>query len=680
MGGGPKAKTIVKNIFSGRRAKILTEVLLVVIVVALALIFLNWPRKIVVEKSAGAVEISLLGVRPDGGDVFLDAYGRPMESDMKLYAGRHVWGSDSLQRDFLFELPRTKEPMDFCAFQRIRVSGANRGLGSSQNTRVFDYGGREFVFFSASLPRFYRGRNSLLFKGRQKRVKRIDVTLRYFHGPRGKADFSFSGPFVPGETVNADGGLPYTLTPKVPNMSYRYNEVHLSTKRQVDHDIPVIAYDDSGRRYLGHGASGTTSSTGSEIDFQWVYEAMPWEKITAITFGERPHENTFRNIVVHYPDRPPRDHAAWVDEMVKRLDWEDKRIDRLPSGFEAAEEAIKVIDIIRGIYIANCHMAIRRKHIIEAPPETQEKIRAAAHTWLECMDLRIRAAGAEIGLEGRWPEFFQPALALLDTDDEEVRRRIAYTLRANYRSFSSAQLEAIKEIVMTKDDPVTSLHLVACLTWYGADVSSDDLLELAIDERPWLWWPAVQRLASRRELEPIASLSDELKLRLYLTMGPGWGRGNDADEESADTLLAELLTPEILRMNSAVFSQILEKAANDLDHEDATHAIVDFLESLDFFDYRRATWVVDRMVKYINLWYGVDIAGLGTDVMHDPEDMYGRDWRAIAAEAIEWYKTQLAAPAAEGTDAADRTGAAASESGTIDLSLGADGRAEGEAE
>ena len=49
--------------------------------------------------------------------------------------------------------------------------------------------------------------------------------------------------------------------------------------------------------------------------------------------------------------------------------------------------------------------------------------------------------------------------------------------------------------------------------------------------------------------------------------------------------------------------------------------------------------MISRIVKYLNLWYGLDIGGLGSDVRKQTPDLDKMDLEAVAAEAIEWYDT-----------------------------------------
>ena len=65
-----------------------------------------------------------------------------------------------------------------------------------------------------------------------------------------------------------------------------------------------------------HGGSG--GSRGADRKYQGVIISP--DKTAAITFGEEPHEITFKNVAVHFPDRPQRTYPEFLDEMANRLD------------------------------------------------------------------------------------------------------------------------------------------------------------------------------------------------------------------------------------------------------------------------------------------------------------------------------------------------------------------------
>ena len=67
------------------------------------------------------------------------------------------------------------------------------------------------------------------------------------------------------------------------------------------------------------------------------------------------------------------------------------------------------------------------------------------------------------------------------------------------------------------------------------------------------------------------------------------------------------------------------------------------IESLRDVRYARQGWStwgsISRIVKYLNLWYGLDIGGLGTDLRKKTPDLDKMDLETIAAEAVAWYDT-----------------------------------------
>jgi hypothetical protein len=107
-------------------------------------------------------------------------------------------------------------------------------------------------------------------------------------------------------------------------------------------------------------------------------------------------------------------------------------------------------------------------------------------------------------------------------------------------------------------------------------------------------------------------------------------------------LLAGLLTPELRAFDSSLFLDVLKKVAEKLDVHSRTTIFVNLLRAIEAFDHSDRL-ITYRIIKYINLWYELDIGGLGTDVTRSTHDIYKYDWPAITAEAIEWYDSEYEA-------------------------------------
>ncbi|MHC4625111.1 MAG: M56 family metallopeptidase, partial [Planctomycetota bacterium] len=148
----------------------------------------------------GPLDIQLAGVRPDGGADIYDANGKKTgEATFVNISSR--WLKDSQYRTFIFEFPKLDDQsllLPPFALQ-VRPAGASRHMSQGSRSLVYYYDGKLTYSVGVSLPRSYK-------KWFTRRIKQVGLTLRYYYGGRGKADFVFKGPFPAGQTAKAEGG------------------------------------------------------------------------------------------------------------------------------------------------------------------------------------------------------------------------------------------------------------------------------------------------------------------------------------------------------------------------------------------------------------------------------------------------------------------------------------------
>ncbi|MBN2271298.1 MAG: hypothetical protein JXN61_11830, partial [Sedimentisphaerales bacterium] len=208
---------------------------------------------------------------------------------------------------------------------------------------------------------------------------------------------------------------------------------------------------------------------------------------------------------------------------------------------------------------------------------------------------------------------------------------------------SDEEIGRVKEILLSRDDYMILYGLRTCLGRTKSRAKVDALWELAMDERLWLWWYAIEKLAKWEEFEgKYDSLPDKLKVRLFAVMGSDGFSNTEQIAPQANVLLAESLTPKLVELDSPAVFKIIEKIAANPDRRFATAALIDSLRRFEGL-YLSPAYPVGKTVKYINLWYGLDIGGLGNDVNRQVLESHKYDWPAITAEAIEWYDTEYKA-------------------------------------
>jgi hypothetical protein len=624
------------------------------------------PKPSVVNK--GPLDIRLVGVCPDSGEQLYDASGRKLEATLgPLRASNTHSNEKSLCRDFFFEVPDVNDQVLFLPFSHICLAGTSRGLGGGFR-RYFDpTDDPGTLIYSITFDRTYRKRVfAIAF---EKEIEYIDFTLRYLFGPQREAICSFIGPFTLDQTAQADSNRPYSLTPTQSKGFAEYSGTDLlfTTSQPFDGDSIVVAYDLQGRRYFLDRSSGRSGSSGAKLTYRDIF--LPLDRIAVITFGEKPHEITFTNVAVDFPDRPYRTYPEFLDQMSDRLGLTGKSPERLAQyQFKNPQEAIEVIDIVRGNWhVRQALEAVRygkpKIDIAELDETTQDKIRRAAIEWAETG--LLAKYGISLGLMGRWPEFFDMAIERLSReipygnghpDKERVRRQddssIANVM-INYRmdNFTVEQVQKLKELIIKTDNDSVLRYLLWYLEWTKSQATTDALWELAQDDRPWIWWQATEAWYSRasRTRVEYEGLPEKMKLRLLLINE----RIKDENlEAKALTLLQEIFTPELGKMASHIWSKIRERISREFDKKVATEIFVNYLRQLQSEMATRqwitnnafsgiSKWMVVYLIKTLNVWYGTNIANLGTDetrISIEQEPRSFSEFQNLIAEAIRWYE------------------------------------------
>ncbi len=321
----------------------------VVLVIAAVLL----PMARAAEESAGVdnrgpLDIQLVGVCPDGGDELYDANGKKLDMVLgPLGGGEGPWKAEEFRRDFILQVPRFEGQLLFVPFASLRPAGMGTDLG--KGLILFDAPeGPATAVVQGWFRRTYRQRWAGLF-AREVPVRKVDLTLRYFHGSqRNESLCSFTGPFTEGTMRRADEGRPYQLTPRAPGaLRVSHLSFDFTTSQPFDIGVPLLIYDRQGRRYLAGNPSGHSGTDGTQVTYDM--EAVPWDQIAAVRVGEKPQEMTFRNVVVAYPQRPRRTYPEHWDRMMERLGLTGFPPENLArQEIKTARDAMAVLDIIRG--------------------------------------------------------------------------------------------------------------------------------------------------------------------------------------------------------------------------------------------------------------------------------------------------------------------------------------------
>ncbi len=643
----------------GRRAVWLAVALSAATVIPVAMMQAQQAPKPTV-RAGDELEVRLIGVRPDEGDEVFDRDGNLIGREVNYGVRGHTWRDEEMPREFLIETSLGSPPVRWLDTVWMRLNGDPRPYGPVWVVQIQSPRKPTRITLPAVLPRTYKDTS-----GRDVRLDRVDFTLPYYRGPRGPADCRFSGPFEVGQTVRDDdvkGFALLTRSPRVSRDRITTLRFQLQADRRLAPGIPLIAYDAGGKWHLARGLGGPVGDGRSELSY--TIRGMQLEEVVAVTFNEKPHQKTFRNVVVHYPDRPRRNHAAFLDPIAERLGMQDadpKSI--IEYQYKSAEEALSCLDLARGeIVTGSVSLPIRDgRPAPELTPndfsETQlKRLRAAAGRWLTSVDSGVQQNAVQLGLWGGWPEFSEPAIAMLHADHSRSSRHfVARALSRYCEHLTAEQIRQLQTIVLEEKDRNVREYLFGCFASQTQSAAAiDALLQLAQCDKVWVWQLAIHRLwwkhqeTGRPRLEALAAESPRLHCRMFLTLGPK-KLPNISESQRAEAYreLPELLTATCLYMDFFRFRNLYEEMVERVDRRTATATMDRLLrEVLDDWEFlsnhstgscKVNVWAVSGIVRRLNYWYDLDLGGVGkgtrTGAPNQPHD-----WKAVAAEAVRWYK------------------------------------------
>jgi hypothetical protein len=347
---------------SWKQTIVIAVLLLVVIVGVLPVVLPRMKQAQPGYVTGDPLDIRLVGIQPGCSLSIVDVNGRKIDETFGSERHYAYYSKGWLQRMYIFEMPRTADRVTLSYGTEGRPSecpAARTGLGIelSGGGSGIDERGRIYCMFHQpdkyqAHPRFpFLMRMPILsryFGYTQKPYTNIDITLRYWQGPRGKADFTFAGPFAVGKTFQAQDGAPGTLVFSdfySAGGGWGVQALFNGTGRFMGY-AEFLAYDKDGNRRHVNGKGGNASPTSSTMMFE--IPNCRAEDVAYITFGEKPRERTFHRVPVAFPNLPERAYPEYLDDVSKRLGLAGtQRADMEHFSCQSAEEALKIIDLMR---------------------------------------------------------------------------------------------------------------------------------------------------------------------------------------------------------------------------------------------------------------------------------------------------------------------------------------------
>ncbi len=496
-------------------------------------------------------------------------------------------------------------------------------------------------------------------------VDTIDITLLYYHGPRRAAIATFKGPFKRGGKFTDETGrykISFSQNPKTGSGGYPSFE--FNTKQWRDTNISALLYDAAGKRRVAKSNGASPGVGGMSIKYGMFDPTL--KGIAMITIGEKPFEATFKNVRLDLHASKLRSGAAYLDKMAAKLDLNLTVRELARYRLKDVNETLDVMNIIRGKHIFSaCNDILNgyggkyknRPDLTALDGEQAQGLRQTILGWTEAMDPLIRGHAVRVGLRCKWPEFLEPAFELVEEPADydyyymwDAQHKAAAALLSYRDHLSERDIDRIRQILLHQEHRDMFSTLRRCLEGPKSESRIRALWELAADDRSWLWWGAVEKLAQWKEFEgKYDSLPEKLKLRLFIIKGAYGFSDAEQIAPKASDLLDGLLTLQLLALDVATFNRVLDKIIRNPDRKFATAALINYLGRIEGPD-SSATFSITIIVRHLNLWHGLDIGGLGTDVTQISRDTHNHNWPAITAEAIKWYEgTQDASDANSGS-------------------------------
>lgn len=596
--------------------------------------------------SGDALDIRLVGVRPDCSDDLLDAQGRQIGE--QFYDGDRdaPWGSNRLRRDFILEVAGTNE-LAFPPQYDLRTSDNVRLAGYDQAQVTVLPDGRQQVLLATAVPTSVRKYFLMWLWPRQVAVSHVDVHLHYFLKESGQTLAVFNGPFMPQERrVLPEGYILQMLTNKVEHRVISAQFQVISSTQYLKFPQPLIATDTNGLRrlawvYRTYSGPHRWDGTAQVIN-------VPLEALASIHI-ELPREKVFHHVRVRYPGRPARAYPEFYDRMAARLPAPPAAGQMNNYPFKNPLEAIQVVDLVRGAGpVRRIVDAIRnsrpRLYLESLDAPTRDQLRQAANAWAQAANPAVRLSGVTLGLEGDWPEFISPALDLVERDERHDSEAV-YALQSAAGQLSENDIQRIQRLLMHPFPRTPVDRLIRCLQSATHAAADGALRQLAQADQPWIWWHAVMALANRRS-ETAGPFPTNLLPRLALIQGQNpvacRGRGVPVAEDAVRALIGQvpaLLTTELRRRDAEVFYILYQRLLQHCDRAAARALMVDHLRHFrrpaeDAYD---DSWISIKMVQQFNQWHGTDFGPYGRDPKKDLEiPPPVEELQRVIAEVLVW--------------------------------------------
>ena len=624
-------------------------------------------RTLTVEQTAPEelqLHMRLLGVAPDGVNQLHDGQGHPVDMPYMSIAPAAGWKEDEQYFEFLFSTGALPANIIFERFVQISDSETGRSLGGYHHEYEFlvKVAGENRLRLGGCIARTIAETREA--GSRALPVSRVDLSFRYYAGPKDKCLCSFSGPFHSPKTMQDKTGQSYTLSRiedredgRLPRAIFKF-----FTNVRVDSEPPIIAYRSDGRRYLGEFSGWSSSSEGFSATVE--VEGVPSEEISAITVGETCYEEVFRNILLRPEGQQPRSYPPYVDAVAGRWGCPVEEV-RKQSLSDPDLQADLAFDVMEGdLLSAALFQYARGGRIVNPDESTRMRIRAGLQRYMSAPFYPQATANAiATGIAEQWPEYIalgfgafedpERCLGILDPEEgtpwgayrdlgrdlDSMLVMVARPLASCGDMLTPEQWRQAAHILRERRTREIFYAFVLLFRSSHSKEATAQLLELARDEFGPVWALAVSFLCVGSEdfkRNPPADLSDRVAVIQAVE-----GQGELTEEQRA--LLTGLVSLDYALLTSLHpgFISTVEAFFRHCAPEVVKKRTADLLDALgNSEEYARNPELFCRtmysIVLEINNTYNINIGGIGTNAKRDYSWISAQDWETMRKDIITW--------------------------------------------
>jgi beta-lactamase regulating signal transducer with metallopeptidase domain len=582
-------------------------------------------------------------VRPNSETAVHDVDGRFVRDEPERFLTGYDYFSEKPNRRYQLrcELPDSISDLTLLGAW-IRDGRTDRILKGISGAREFDIDGHHQFVADMHIPE----RLEIGYFPRS--IEEVDIELRYLSGSMKPGRLTFKGPFDSGSEFasttqsgtlrvekHGDSGVQLFIDSKLP-----FDERH------------VCLYDRDGQRIL-KSFSGKSGSGGLSLREPLWEHHLSIKRIVAITVAEPVRVTRIRRIKV--ADATPVSvdldiiRQAQAFGMSLDGDLDAKFVQNVRNHqLTSLEEVVRAMPVLR-----ESHLIVRASQILvhdvrdpeKLTEEQQRQVLSVCGQWRRAYSPQIRSCGIQLGLWLKTEDVVDEAITVIAQEDPHSDwGKVAHMLVKRRQRLSDEQLESIAALMVSTSRWHSRGNLFRCLEQTERAVCVRILERFAEADEPWLWWPAVRKLAPLRwKNHPV--WKEQFRQREMLSNGSYSLKTKPDHEVLWKEHAAELLSLELYRNDYGIWAKALGMTDRFLDAETATPIVIEFLRDLlddwgvgNVPGYSQSDWgAVDQCVRYLNHWHGLKIAGLSSSVQF-PSEEHGHDWQAIAREAIVWHE------------------------------------------